>query len=165
MERLTYARKALPGGAGLIDLRIATIRQYLVDPETPRELIAHYQSRLEGYLPSGKGLQSRGEAAYTDAMREALEGEVRAEIDDLEALLVSDARPFIAGAAYSLADCMWTAILARLSLVGLAGWWADGRRASVGAYFDRVRARPSYATAGVLHEPLRRPEGSTRQAP
>jgi glutathione S-transferase len=102
-------------------------------------------------------LQSRGEAAYTDAMREALEGEMRGEIDDLEALLGSDARPFIAGAAYSLADCMWTAILARLSLVGLAGWWADGRRASVGAYFDRIRARPSYAMAGVPHERLRRP--------
>lgn len=158
IERLTFARKALPGGAGLIDLRIATIRQCLADPETPRELIPHYQSRLDGYLASGKGFQSRSEAEYTDAMREALESEVRKEVDDLEALLAFNARPFIAGDAYSVADCMWTAILARLSFVGLAGWWADGQRASVGAYFDRVRARPSYAMAGVLHERPRRPE-------
>jgi glutathione S-transferase len=156
IERLTYARKALPGGAGLIDLRIATIRQFLADPETPRGLLPHYEKRLEGYGSSSNGFQSRGEAAFTDAMREALEGEASKDVDDLEAILASDGRPFLAGDAYSLADCMWTAILARLGLVGMSGLWADGRRPAVTAYFDRLRARPSYAEAGVLHERVRR---------
>ena len=158
MERLTFARKALPGGPGLIDLRIATIRECLADPETPQKLIPHYQRRLNGYLASGKGSRSRGEAEYTDAIREALASEVRVVLDELEALLASDARPFIAGNAYSIAECMWTAILARLSLVGLAGWWTGNQRPAVRTYFDRLRGRPSYAAAGVIHERVRRPE-------
>jgi glutathione S-transferase len=158
IERLTYARKALPGGPGLIDLRIKTIRDCLADPATPHELLPHYQTRLDGYLTSAKGFQSRGESEYTHAMREELEDGVRKQVDELDSLLSSDARPFIAGDVYSIADCMWTAVLARLGLVGLTGWWSDGQRTAVAAYFERLRARPSYALAGVVHDRVRRPE-------
>jgi glutathione S-transferase len=158
IERLTYARKALPGGASLIDLRIATIKECLADSATPRELLPHYQTRLDGYIGTSTGFQSRGESAYTDGMREELESGVRKDVDDLDALLASDTRPYIAGEAYSIADCMWTAIIARLGLVGMNSLWSDGQRPALAAYFERLRARPSYALAGVMHERVRKPE-------
>ncbi len=56
------------------------------------------------------------------------------------------ARPFLVGAAYSLADCFATAALARFRLHGFEDWWSGTPLAD---YEARMRARPSYAAAGV----------------
>ncbi|MDU8911639.1 glutathione S-transferase family protein [Aestuariicoccus sp. MJ-SS9] len=65
---------------------------------------------------------------------------------DRMAAAVAD-QPFIAGPAYSVADCFATAALARFRIHRLTEWW---RGTALEAYYDRMRARPSFEAAGVI---------------
>ena len=56
-------------------------------------------------------------------------------------------QPFLAGAAYSLADCFATAALARFTIHGLALQWQGG---PLEDYYARMKARPSFAAAEVI---------------
>lgn len=150
IEQLTFAYKALPGGDEMIARRDAAIERHLADPATPEELRPHYRRRLAGC--QGRKDAGHAGADSDDARRLSLTAEVRAVVGALEADL-ADGRPFLAGAAYSLADCMWTALLARLHMIDLDSWWAD--RPRVATYFARMKARPSYAAVGIVDAPLR----------
>lgn len=57
--------------------------------------------------------------------------------------------PWIAGDTYSLADIAATPYLWRLDCLRLSAMW--DRRPGVAAWFDRVRARPSFDTAITEH--------------
>ncbi len=61
-------------------------------------------------------------------------------------LAVSD-QPYLAGKQYSLADGFATAALARLTIHNLGEWWAD---TPLNEYYQRMRARPSFALADVI---------------
>ena len=56
---------------------------------------------------------------------------------------------YVAGSGYSLADCFATACLARLTIHGFSVWWSDG---PVAEYYARMKARPSFAVAGVIDQ-------------
>ena len=56
-------------------------------------------------------------------------------------------QPFLAGTAYSLADCFATAALARFTMHGLQDWWIG---TELEDYYDRMRARPSFEAAEVM---------------
>jgi glutathione S-transferase len=56
--------------------------------------------------------------------------------------------PYIAGATYSLADAAATPYVWRLHQLKLARMW--DRRPGVAAWYDRLRQRPSFATAVAL---------------
>ena len=57
---------------------------------------------------------------------------------------------YLAGESYSLADLAWTCIFARLKMLGIAdSFWGAGRLPRIDAYYDRLRARPSFDKAGV----------------
>jgi glutathione S-transferase len=64
-------------------------------------------------------------------------------LTDMEAALIE--RRWLAGDGYSLADIAWTPYLTRLEHLNLLGWL--DRRPRLAAWYDRVRARPSYETA------------------
>ena len=53
--------------------------------------------------------------------------------------------PWLAGETYSLADAAYTPYLTRLEHLALLQWIAD--RPRVSDWYDRIRARPSYAEA------------------
>ena len=57
-------------------------------------------------------------------------------------------RAYLAGDAYTLADAAATPYLFRAEAVGLDGLWR-GRRPKVAAWYDRIRARPSFETAVI----------------
>ncbi len=76
----------------------------------------------------------------------ALKAKIAARLAELNTAL--EKAPFIAGDAYSLADVVWTAMLARLTLLKFESWWENGRLPALAAYFDRMRARPTFAHAG-----------------
>ena len=57
---------------------------------------------------------------------------------------------FVCGDAYTLADAFATAALARFRLHEFAQWWEEGANDTVAAYYDRMKARPSFAAADVL---------------
>jgi glutathione S-transferase len=69
---------------------------------------------------------------------------VEERLDELEALLGQ--QTWIAGETYSLADVVWTVGLARLVFFELEP--TKGRPA-LKKYFDRLKARPSYASADI----------------
>lgn len=69
-------------------------------------------------------------------------------LDALDAHLAKHGRQWIAGDSFSLADVSWAVVLDRLDEVDWSDWfWGGDRRPHVRAYFDRLRARPSFATA------------------
>lgn len=70
---------------------------------------------------------------------------LEALFDDLDEALRD--RPFVAGERYSLADVLWTVMVART----LAAGFSDSleNRPSLAAWWQRVRARPSFEAADV----------------
>lgn len=58
-----------------------------------------------------------------------------------------DGQDFLAGPAYSLADCFATAALARFTIHGFDKWWVNS---SVSDYYARMKDRPSFSAAEVL---------------
>jgi glutathione S-transferase len=52
--------------------------------------------------------------------------------------------PWLAGDRYSLADAAMTPYVCRLEDLGLSWFW-EGDRAPVGAWLERVKARPNYS--------------------
>lgn len=70
---------------------------------------------------------------------------VRGTLDELDAVL--ERSRFIAGPTFSLADVVWTPILARLRMLGLDEGF-EGRRA-LAAYYARMRARPGFREAEI----------------
>ena len=97
------------------------------------------------------------------AQVEAILSRVDEALDGLDAHL--DGGAFIGGARYGLADVLWTVVLGRLH--SLSQGERVRARPRVEAYFQRMKARPSFAQARVWdHVPwveiakslLRRPE-------
>lgn len=70
-------------------------------------------------------------------------------VDDVEALLdeIEDTlehRPWLAGHRYTLADLMWTAVLAKLEQIGFARSLREHRRPRLAEWYARLRERPSW---------------------
>jgi glutathione S-transferase len=74
--------------------------------------------------------------------------ETGAALDRVAARLAES--PYLAGGSYSLADLAWTCVFARLKMLGLAdSFWGPDRSPRIGAYYERLRSRPSFDKAGV----------------
>ncbi|XP_070574700.1 ganglioside-induced differentiation-associated protein 1-like [Ptychodera flava] len=73
---------------------------------------------------------------------------VESELDRNEAQGEAGKATWLCGERYTIADVLWTALLAQLEESGLADrYWANGKRPHVSAYYDRVRSRASYSQA------------------
>lgn len=70
---------------------------------------------------------------------------VERSLDELDAHLAG--RDFIGGARYGLADVLWTVVLARIGMLGQRP--AILARPRVRAYYERMKARPSFQAASV----------------
>lgn len=100
------------------------------------ELAEVYQRRIDDVL------------AWRDVSASAEEIEARTRAVHDAAKQVAEAladREWIAGGRYTLADVVWTVMLARLTFMKLDRDWPEPLR----AYYRRVRARPSFQTADV----------------
>jgi glutathione S-transferase len=86
---------------------------------------------------------------FATARNPAAVGEIVARVarslDELDAHLAG--RDFIGGARYGAADVLWTVVLARLCVLGMRP--GIEARPRLRAYYERVRARPSFAAARV----------------
>jgi tetrachloro-p-hydroquinone reductive dehalogenase len=76
-----------------------------------------------------------------------IRGRLEQMLDELEEHI--QGREWIAGEDYSLADAVWTVLLARLELLKLSGLWAHGKRPAIAAFYERVKQRPSFAAADI----------------
>lgn len=92
------------------------------------------------------GLVSGPAARAIRASGRAMSG----HLDALERQLVARGGPWILGSQFTLADVGWVVIIERLREAdSLHVFLGEGRRPAVTAWWDRVRARPSYRAAIV----------------
>ncbi len=86
--------------------------------------------------------------------------EMRSALDRVEKRLGES--PYLAGESYSLADLAWTCTFARLKMLGVWDSFCGPERSpGIGAYYSRLRSRPSFDRAGVWE---RRPPPDVRRA-
>ncbi len=86
----------------------------------------------------------------TDASSDGLQESMR-NLDAVVARFDSHiaGRAFIEGAAWTIADAAWTALLARLRFLGLDEIAQSARRPNADSYFVAMKARPSFKRAQI----------------
>src|SRR5690606_33883631 len=82
--------------------------------------------------------------AGTEETVQALKARYEFALNELDAWLTG--RPFICGADYSLADCVWTILVARQHMLGR---WPLKARPSLARWYARVKGRDSFSEADV----------------
>jgi glutathione S-transferase len=123
-----------------------------------RDLAGRRKRMLRSLRERTPDLHERYDAKLTDAEKwqaaindpgemERIRQRLEQMLDELEQHLQQ--RTWIAGQDYSLADAVWTVLLARLELLGLSGLWAHGKRPALAAFYERVKQRPSFQAAGI----------------
>ncbi len=85
---------------------------------------------------------------------EAIRRDLEVQLGALDDRLTSQQTPYLVGDEYTLADAIWTPMLARVHALYGDRLWAAGRLPQVAAYYARMRARPSFRLAHV-HDTLR----------
>jgi len=119
--------------------RRTTLRQRMA--ENP-ELAPCYEDRL-------RDVDAWEATVREPRSAEQLRGEATALLDEFGRHL--EDRRFVAGAAYSLADAVWTVVLARTKQLRLDDRWSE----SIRAYYVRMRERPSFAQADIWEDQRR----------
>jgi glutathione S-transferase len=135
-RELSYA--TFPGLLGWAVLqsfgkRRATLRRHLADNP---DLAPLYQARLDD-------VEAWEAAVRAPRGGETLTAELKTLLDALGEHLAD--RHFIAGGRWSLADGVWTVVLARTIQLGQEGLWSPVLR----DWYGRMRSRPSFARADV----------------
>lgn len=82
--------------------------------------------------------------AATEETVHALEARYESSLDEIDTWLTN--RPFICGADYSLADCVWTILVARQQMLGRSPLKA---RPSLARWYLAVKGRDSFSNADV----------------
>jgi glutathione S-transferase len=125
-------------------ITFATANRKVLIKKTPEELAAHlakipnpdYRERQR--LAIAQGLAAPHVAQALRAYDKY--------VGDMETAL--GAHPYLAGDAYTLADVAATPYIVRAEMVGLDGLWRE-RRPKLGAWYDRIRSRPSFERAVI----------------
>lgn len=89
-------------------------------------------NQLNSTIRNAKEIESIN--AKIEPLLEQLEGQLR-QTD------------WLCGTTYSLADTVWTAVLNWLDELKFGSLWADNKHPALRAYFNRLKARPSFITA------------------
>jgi len=135
-------------------LTIATVRRAMMLQRPREEVLAEIDATAEPSQREGRralfalGVESAEAANALRALRRVLEA---AEAD-------LRARMWLAAETISLADMAVAPYVSRLDLLGLDWLWGETHFPAVGAWLERLRARPSYGTAIADHLPQGAPE-------
>jgi glutathione S-transferase len=127
---------------GNVTLTYAMVHAGEMRSKSPQELEAHYRG-----IPNPI-TRARQRAAIEQGMDapeavQALQFYEKA-VADMDRQLAQ--HPWLAGDSYSLADAAVTPYINRFSMLTLSNLWAQ-TRPNVTAWFERIKARPSYTTA------------------
>jgi tetrachloro-p-hydroquinone reductive dehalogenase len=136
LQVITYAFNGVPRGAELLEARLARSLEYKAKHPELADIYDSVHQRIQNHKTSA--------ASKPDVTR-AL-GELDATLGRLDARL-KDA-PFVGGNSHSIADVIWTVILARLYLLKRPEVSPD-KFAKVATYYKRMSERPSFAAAKV----------------
>ena len=137
LQTLSYAyHPSFEKSEAILNLRIArAFERSLEHPELADRYLAAAR-RVVSY----KKRESKEEVEKIEAL-------AREHIDRLEAQLGES--DYLAGDQYTLADVIWTVVLARLDLLKKDDLIGAAGHPRIGAYYARMKARPSFATANV----------------
>ena len=142
MRELSYA--SFKGALGFVlrrismPLRMSRLRKLR---DANADLANLYEAKIEDVRQWRASLANRPEIA-----------EIRTDLEDVLRSVEEQlgTTRYLAGDTYSLADVAWTCVLARLTMLGLArSLWGEGRLPRVQAYYEQLRARPSFISADV----------------
>ncbi len=114
--------------------------------ETLRRRMAQHPELARCYEDRLRDVDAWEAAVREPRSAEQLRGEATALLDEFGRLL--EDREFVTGEAYSLADAVWTVVLARTRQLELDERWTESTR----AYYARMRARPSFAEADIWED-------------
>jgi glutathione S-transferase len=107
-----------------------------------RKLIERHPELAEIYRHKLDDIEKLEQAIGRPNAASELVDEIDVMLDGLE-LHLQD-QPWLAGDRYTLADAVWTAIIARLQHIGFARIMAAHRHPNIAAWYARVRERPSW---------------------
>lgn len=133
---ITYGHKGVPRGDELLVAR----------RERASEYADRYPELRDIYQAAHDRIVEHGNCAYDAATVAKAEVDLAARLDELNDHM--NGKAFIAGTTYSVADIMWTVLLARIEMLNMTALISD--RPNVLAYYQRMKARPSFATARVM---------------
>jgi len=137
LQTLSYANHpSFEQSEAILNARIARAFEYSLKYPALAERYLGAARRVLGY----KQRESKEEVAKIEAL--ALRN-----VDDLEQRLAKF--DYIAGDSYSLADVIWTVLLARFDLLQKPQLIGEEAHPRVAEYYERVKARPSFASANV----------------
>ncbi len=137
LQVITYAFNGVPRGPELLEARLARSLEY--QTKYP-ELAEVYRAVHQRILNHKSSAAAKPDVAKALAALDTTLGRLDADLERA---------PFIGGETYSIADVIWTVILARLILLKRPEV-APERFSHVKAYYDRMTKRPSFATAKVM---------------
>ena len=80
-------------------------------------------------------------------------GQIQEGLDQLEQTLILNGNDFICGLDYSLVDCLYTCLLARLSMIDLLKEQI-ANRPNLAIWWGKVQMRPSFKSAGIVAQGL-----------
>lgn len=133
---ITYGHKGVPRGDELLIAR----------RERAKEYAGKYPELRDVYQAAHDRIVEHGNCAYDSATVAKAEVDLAARLDELNVHLAGKA--FVAGTTYSVADIMWTVLLARIEMLNMTALISE--RPNVLAYYQRMKARPSFGTARVM---------------
>nr|WP_255216309.1 glutathione S-transferase family protein [Pseudenhygromyxa sp. WMMC2535] len=107
-----------------------------------RKLMKKHPELREIYLAKLEHLEVLRGTIGDRALMDQLVVEVEDMLDEIEEAL--EEREWLAGDEYSLADLLWTAVLARLDHIGFSRSLSERRHPRVADWYQRLRERPSW---------------------
>jgi glutathione S-transferase len=139
-DRLPMRELELAQAKGLV----RWLRRWSVNQKQKRlrKLIKRHPELTEVYQRKYDDLDKLEQAVGQPNADRELVDEIEAMLDGLERHL--EDRPWLAGDRYTLADAVWTPVMARLEHIGFARTMAAHRRPHIAAWYARLRERPSW---------------------
>jgi glutathione S-transferase len=135
---------------GLTFPLFATMVRYVPYREIARGLLTHPNKERPLFFGILKLRTVRGLPRLPPAIRllQRSRAHMGTHLDALAAHLDQHGLPWIAGARFTLADVSWVVILDRLVEAGWGDYfWGSAQRPAIAAYWQRLRDRPSFASA------------------
>lgn len=128
----------------------ATMVRHIPYREIARGLLTHPNRERPLFFGLLKLRTVRGLPRLPPALRllQRARAHMGAHLDALATHLDATGGPWIAGERFTLADVSWVVILDRLVEADWAEhFWGGGRRPRIAAYWERLRSRPTFASA------------------
>jgi tetrachloro-p-hydroquinone reductive dehalogenase len=133
---ITYGRKGVPRGDELLIARRSRALEYA----------EKYPELREAYQAAHDRIVEHANCAYDPDTVSRAEARLIARLHELEAHLTD--REFIAGDEYTVADVMWTVLLARIEMLEMTAMISE--RPQLLDYYQRMKARPSFIQARIM---------------